>query len=77
MGCTNKKTRGMIMCGQNLLVLEHGKTYKNRKRGEVEIFYDGKDPNYPFTDRLGVTYNRYGKVYIGKECDYDLIEECE
>ena len=57
------------------MTLKHEKIYENRLGEIVAVRKADYYPNYPFVDKLGRAYSENGKLYIGKESDYDLIKE--
>lgn len=54
--------------------LEHGRDYRNRIGERVTVFKFGGSKYFPFADVLGRSYTDSGKVWKGRESDYDLVE---
>lgn len=55
--------------------LEVGKTYRNRRGKEVKIIRKNNTRTYPCRGNDLQSYTESGRFYLGKESEYDLIEE--
>lgn len=57
------------------LQLEVGKYYKNRNGDKVFIKSTDNHPTFPFDAQGGRSYTNFGREYINRQSNNDLIEE--